>query len=153
MSEGVIRGGCCAFKLACVLMYTFREEFQDGNWAIEKISWGVCKVGAGHGHGLLRVGVESSGVDALVAWTPRYWPSFARVAVVVVGVRVRPVGLEAVLVAGGVARVGAVAGVVVGTGLVDGANTGETPVPPTRLKWQVLGASEWHGCGKGVARL
>ncbi len=64
----------------------------------------------------------------------------------VVGVRVRPVGLEAVLVAGGVARVGAVAGVVVGTGLVGGANTGETPVPPTRLKWQVLGASKWHGC-------
>ncbi len=64
MSEGVMRGGCCAFKSGYVLMYTFHQEFQDGNCAIEEISWGVCKVGAGHGHVLLRVGVESSGVGA-----------------------------------------------------------------------------------------
>ena len=56
------------------------------------------------------------------------------VAVVVVGVRVRPISRQPVVVAGGVAGVGAVAGVVVGMGLVGGANTGETPVSTSSMK-------------------
>ena len=56
------------------------------------------------------------------------------VPVVVVRVRIRPVGREAVVVAGRVAGVGAVAGVVVRMRLVSGANTSETPVSTSSMQ-------------------